>query len=245
MSSTSNPRAARPSGPGGRPPRTTHAKILQAALDIARSDGLATVSLRTVARRVGVHQTSLYNYFDTKEALLQAMLDHLFGQDLALPGPDDPREPVDQLKEIARKLRQTMADHVELLGLVGSTPTTEIGAWKASETVLALLGRLGLSPIQQTRVYYLLYQLLLANGFLAGNQERTAREATRASRAIEPQTPDEQFPHTSQAIEARGPVTPDTMFEDSLVDIFDIYVPALLARADSEGNAQGHGRTPS
>jgi AcrR family transcriptional regulator len=232
MPSTTDPGATRRRGQGGRPPSTTHARIVQAALSIARVNGLAAVSLRSVAEHVGVHQTSLYNYFDSKEHLLQAMLDYLFEQDLVLPGPDDPRGPVDQLKDLTRDARRVCAEHVELLALAGSTPTSETGGrWTASGTVFALLGRLGLSPAQQTRVCRLLYQLMLANALLVGNQRRSAHDGIPPSGPADPVLPDETLPGTARALKACGPITPDAMFEDTLTDVFDIYLPALLSRS--------------
>ena len=47
--------------------------ILSAAWSIAEEQGLAGVSLREVARRVGLRQPSLYAYIDSKSALYDAM----------------------------------------------------------------------------------------------------------------------------------------------------------------------------
>ena len=51
----------------------TAAEILAAAWDLARRDGLAGISLRELARRVGLRAPSLYTYFDSKAALYDAM----------------------------------------------------------------------------------------------------------------------------------------------------------------------------
>jgi len=48
-------------------------EILDAAWVIARSEGLAAVSLREIARSVGMQPPSLYNYFDSKNAIYDAM----------------------------------------------------------------------------------------------------------------------------------------------------------------------------
>lgn len=49
------------------------AEILEAAWDVARSEGLAGLSLRDVARRIGMQAPSLYWYFDSKRAIYEAM----------------------------------------------------------------------------------------------------------------------------------------------------------------------------
>ena len=52
---------------------TTRARILDAAWDLARRDGLAAITLREVARRVGMRAPSLYTYFPAKNAMYDAM----------------------------------------------------------------------------------------------------------------------------------------------------------------------------
>ncbi|MDZ4826453.1 MAG: TetR/AcrR family transcriptional regulator [Actinomycetota bacterium] len=51
----------------------TKAEILDAAWDIAREEGLAALSLRDLAARVGMRAPSLYSYFDSKHAIYDAM----------------------------------------------------------------------------------------------------------------------------------------------------------------------------
>ena len=74
----------------------TRAEILDAAWALARTHGLAGFSLRDVARTVGLQPPSLYWYFDSKQAVYDAMfvqgnqqlLDRLARQQW----PDEPRE---------------------------------------------------------------------------------------------------------------------------------------------------------
>ena len=51
----------------------TKAEILDAAWALARTHGLAALSLRDVARAVGMQAPSLYSYFDSKHAIYDAM----------------------------------------------------------------------------------------------------------------------------------------------------------------------------
>lgn len=71
------------------------AEILEAAWDLARSEGLAGLSLRDVARRIGMRPPSLYWYFDSKRAIYDAMFVQGNRQLLArleeLKWPEDPR----------------------------------------------------------------------------------------------------------------------------------------------------------
>jgi AcrR family transcriptional regulator len=49
------------------------ARILAAAWELARENGLAGMSLRDLGRRLGMATTSVYSYFDSKMALYDAM----------------------------------------------------------------------------------------------------------------------------------------------------------------------------
>ena len=51
----------------------TRVEILDAAWALARSEGLAALSLRDIAQRVGMQAPSLYSYFDSKNAIYDAM----------------------------------------------------------------------------------------------------------------------------------------------------------------------------
>lgn len=53
--------------------RETRRQILDAAWALADRDGIAGLSLREVARKVGMQAPSLYNYFESKDALYDAL----------------------------------------------------------------------------------------------------------------------------------------------------------------------------
>ncbi|HMH93970.1 MAG TPA: helix-turn-helix domain-containing protein, partial [Streptosporangiaceae bacterium] len=56
------------------------AEILDTAVALADERGLAAVSMRAIAERVGVTPMALYPYIGNKTALLDAMLGHLLAQ---------------------------------------------------------------------------------------------------------------------------------------------------------------------
>jgi AcrR family transcriptional regulator len=51
----------------------TKAEILDAAWELVRKEGLAGLSLRDLARKVGMRAPSLYSYFESKNAIYDAM----------------------------------------------------------------------------------------------------------------------------------------------------------------------------
>lgn len=75
----------------------TKAEILEAAWEQVRASGLAALSLRDLARTIGMQPPSLYSYFDSKNAIYDAMYaqgaqQFVDEQKASMPTPDDPRE---------------------------------------------------------------------------------------------------------------------------------------------------------
>jgi AcrR family transcriptional regulator len=62
----------------------TRREIVDAAWQIARRDGLATVTLREVASRVGMQSPSLYSHFGSKNAIYDAMFGQAWSEYLAV-----------------------------------------------------------------------------------------------------------------------------------------------------------------
>src|SRR5690349_16432955 len=74
------------------------AEIVDAAWKLAAVDGIGGFSLHSLARELGIRQPSLYEYFDSKLALYDAMFAdgnrQLLARLDALTLPDDPRRAV-------------------------------------------------------------------------------------------------------------------------------------------------------
>jgi AcrR family transcriptional regulator len=84
--------------PGGRSARVRAAAIAATLAELAES-GYSALSLESVARRAGVHKTTLYRRWGTREELvLEAMLDRA-GQRISVPDTGSLRQ---DLLELAR-----------------------------------------------------------------------------------------------------------------------------------------------
>ena len=75
----------------------TRVEILAAAWEQVRANGLAALSLRDLARSIGMQPPSLYSYFDSKNAIYDAMYaqgaqQFVDEQRESMPTPDDPLE---------------------------------------------------------------------------------------------------------------------------------------------------------
>src|SRR3954454_20805199 len=58
----------------------THELVVAKAIELADADGIEALSMRTLARALGVEAMSLYHYFPSKAALLDAMLASVYAE---------------------------------------------------------------------------------------------------------------------------------------------------------------------
>ena len=74
---------------------TARRKVLDAAWQVAREQGLAALTLREVAARVGIRAPSLYSHFESKHAIYDAMFGESWTDFLEISRtvalPDSPR----------------------------------------------------------------------------------------------------------------------------------------------------------
>lgn len=66
-------------GPG-RPRRLAEQQVLDAALEVVRERGAGGLSMRAVARRLGVPTMTVYGYVPNKQALDALVVDHILSQ---------------------------------------------------------------------------------------------------------------------------------------------------------------------
>lgn len=97
----------------------TLTRIIEAAAAVADDKNLAAVSMRNVAKHLGVEAMSLYHHVHNKGALLNELTDWFFSQ-VDLPAPsEDWRE---WLATYADAVRAALSAHPWALGLVNSQP---------------------------------------------------------------------------------------------------------------------------
>jgi AcrR family transcriptional regulator len=105
--------------PSGRQPVDREA-VVRAAIAVADTEGLDAVSMRRVARELGVGTMTLYSYVHNKDELLDLMGDEVMGEQL-FEG-DVPTDWRQALTEIARRLRRTWLRHPWVGSTLGRRP---------------------------------------------------------------------------------------------------------------------------
>jgi AcrR family transcriptional regulator len=118
------------------------AEIVEAAWKLAAVDGIGGFSLHGLARELGIRQPSLYEYFDSKLALYDAMFADGNGKLLArvdaLELPDEPRQAVKEFMHAFVAFALDDAARMELLfsrPIPGFEPSAE--AYAPAVEVLA------------------------------------------------------------------------------------------------------------
>ncbi len=128
-------------------------RIVAAAIAVADAEGIGAVSMRRIAVELGVATMSLYRWIPSKDALLDAMMDTLMGEDgwPAVP----PRGWRAQLEYVARRQWRGYQAHPWLAHLVSLTrPQLAPRAMVHTEWALRAIDGFGLDPT--TRLYLVL-----------------------------------------------------------------------------------------
>ena len=120
----------------GRPAQRSRAEITAVALDIADREGLDAVSMRRVATELGTGAASLYRYVETREELLDLMIDATGNEyDLAPPTGDW----LADLLAVGEQCRAILRRHSWLPAMAISRPVLGPSAVAMLEHVLAVL----------------------------------------------------------------------------------------------------------
>lgn len=155
-------------------------RIVEAALALARSDGMAGVSMRRLGRELGVQPMSLYHHVPSRAALMVLMADNTVAR---LPEPD-PALPWDRrLPDLMIHIFRLGVEDPAVLPVLAAESTgpearspsradriaPPAASKRLMEAVLGLLGEAGVPSAERQRAGRGLMGLVV--GFLAGHGE--------------------------------------------------------------------------
>jgi AcrR family transcriptional regulator len=95
----------------------TRESVIAEAVQIADDGGVAAVSMRGLAKNLGVEAMSLYHHLPNKEAILDGMVDHVFSE-IELPGSDGNWKV--EMRRRAISARSALLRHPWAVGLMDS-----------------------------------------------------------------------------------------------------------------------------
>ena len=93
---------------------TRRLQILEAALKLFATEGYGHSSISMLAKQAGISKGLMYNYFESKEALLEAIVDHGMAEYVDLFDPDHKGIlESEELVDFVRKVFAAMRTHQE------------------------------------------------------------------------------------------------------------------------------------
>lgn len=188
-------------------------KVLKAALEVADEDGLGAVTMRRVARRLGVGTMSLYHHVPDKEALLGGMADLVFER-VGLPAELE-SDWADRIVGLNLAFRRAALEHPAVVPVIASAPIGGAAVLRVTEVFFDALERGGFDPeaaahaYRATTSYAVGYLSLELGGFfgsVVGDHRRDGRGGTSL----------EQYPRLSEVAPHLRTWNPEYEFEAGL-----------------------------
>jgi AcrR family transcriptional regulator len=133
--------------------RLTRERVLHGALSVADAGGLASLTIRSLARELDVKPMTVYHYVANKDEILDALVDIVFAEiDLPVPGRDWRPE----MARRAESARAALRRHRWAIGLLESRHTPGPANLRHHDAVLATLLAAGFSSELTAHAYALL-----------------------------------------------------------------------------------------
>jgi AcrR family transcriptional regulator len=136
-------------------PRTplTRERVLDAAVALADREGVGSLSMRRLARELGVEAMSLYHHVPGKQALLDGMVDLVFGE-IELPAADGDWKAA--MRRRAVSAREALGRHPWAISLMESRRTPGPANLRHHDAVLGCLRRAGFPVALTAHAYSIL-----------------------------------------------------------------------------------------
>jgi AcrR family transcriptional regulator len=137
------------------PPRTplTRERALSAALAVADAEGIAALTMRRLARELGVEAMSLYHHVANKDDILDGMIDMVFGE-IELPAPDAGWKAA--MLGRARSARAALTRHPWAISLMESRSAPGPATLRHHDAVLGSCRRGGFSVAMAAHAFSLI-----------------------------------------------------------------------------------------
>ena len=191
--------------------RLSRERVLAAAVTLADREGVEALAVRGLAEVLGVHPTSLYNHVASKEALLDGVVETLFGE---LDLPPDLTNWQDWVREIAAAFRRLARAHPGAFMVLTRRPSVTAIALEIAENGLAAFRAAGF-PL--SRAVPAVHGVSLAVLGLAINECHALGDWDGLSSHI----PAASLPHLAAAESSTSPEDNDAHW--------DVVVEALIA----------------
>ncbi|MFD7610356.1 TetR/AcrR family transcriptional regulator C-terminal domain-containing protein [Streptomyces sp. NPDC059828] len=202
----------------------TRERIIRAAIEIADAEGLAALSMRGVAARLGVAAMSPYRYITSKDDLVLLMADTAFGEETY---PDEPPEGWRARLELgARTFWALFRRHPWLAQLSPLTrPLLLPNLIVHAEWLLSALDGHGLDPVAMFDLHVVFYSYIEG---LAVNLEREAQAASATGMSDDQWMDGQGSSLQAIALSGRYPVFNKVLAAFEAQGGYDLHLDALF-----------------
>lgn len=216
-----------------RAPRHTlsHELIVERALGVLDERGPDGLTMRALAEQLGVGPMALYTYFGSKDALLDAVRDHVLS---GLPDAQADVDWVNQLRTLATDLYRLLVAHPALIHLFATRPLAGHEAAEATEARLAALRDAGFDRVTAARAHLTLlhHALGAATWEVQLNAGSTDPDSRRRRRASLEAMPADRYP---TIVDLAPELVADAVGEDQFVSGLDLILDGLRNRLAAGG----------
>ena len=176
------------------PPALSRERIARAGLELSDREGVEGLSMRRLARELGVTPMALYVHFRNKDELIDMVVD--LGA----------REWKRQLGLLMSEIRRGVERHPGALQVRRGRPLMSLGVMRGPELGLRIMLRAGFSTADAVAAWRALFSYTL--GFASFSSEQSTEAARRHARVALAALPEDEFPAlsgaTSEAVAAMG-----------------------------------------
>ncbi|HEV2871948.1 MAG TPA: TetR/AcrR family transcriptional regulator C-terminal domain-containing protein [Actinomycetota bacterium] len=210
----------------------TRERVLAAAIDLADRDGIASLSMRKLAQELGVEAMSLYHHVANKDAILDGLIDLVFGE-IDLPvGEADWKA---AMRRRAISAREVLRRHPWATGLMESRSTPGPATLRHHDAVLGILRNGGFPLELAAHAYSLLdsyiYGFALQETSLPFN---TPEETAEVAQAMMAEFPADAYPHLTE-IAVEHVLQPGYSYASEYLFGLDLILDGLERLAGGEG----------
>ncbi|MET7326690.1 TetR/AcrR family transcriptional regulator C-terminal domain-containing protein [Nonomuraea sp. NPDC005650] len=210
-------------------------RVLDAALELADNEGLEGLTMRRLAKALGVEAMSLYNHVSNKADILDGVAERVFVQ---VERPDPALTWQEQVRGVALSMHRVFSRHpaVPLALVTDQSNPTSVRALEPLDALVGALFQAGFDDLGAwralTAVNSLVFgSLMLSTGGFTGDPGVHAGEQGVSAyiREMDPV----RLPHFSRLLRStRNGVDPAADFERAL----DMLIHGLTAEASSLAN---------
>ncbi|MBS77475.1 TetR/AcrR family transcriptional regulator C-terminal domain-containing protein [Variovorax sp.] len=200
----------------GRPARFTHAQLQAAALRLLDREGLAGLSMRSLAVELGTGAMTLYNYVPQREAIDLLVIEAVLAEVAWDRGPYAAW--ADEVRAIATALWRAVRAHPHAIPLILTRRSRAPAAFEVAEALLAALARSGRSDTRLLVAFRAISALVtgMAQAELAGPLSLQAAESAEDTIARFRALPADRFPQLIGVASAAMRSTAEDEFQASL-----------------------------